>query len=53
MKQQFVLNYAIRQTTIAALPDSWVTNTFCQNLVSTKKKITSHIFVKTLDVVNS
>jgi hypothetical protein len=44
MKQQFDVTHNIRQTEILTLLDSWVTNTFSQNLVSTKRKLLLLIF---------
>jgi len=47
MKQKFVITYAIRQTEILALLDSWVTNTPSVKMLCPQKKIASHdIFIK-------
>ena len=47
MKQgSVVVTHSIRQTGIPALLDSWVTNTFCQNVVYTKVA-QPYIFFKT------
>jgi len=47
LKQQFVATHELRQTEIPALFDSWVTNTYYQNDVSTKYLLSSYFLKKT------
>jgi hypothetical protein len=39
MKKQFVITHKIRQTEVPALLDRWLSHSFCQNVMSEKKRL--------------